>query len=360
MSPEIRHKITTTAIDDHEEIVKEKLKAFSRTLAGIQWLILILILLYAKLAPKVFEPSQLILLSGIIAFAVYVIIFHYLWPRYTTKRWRLALETWIMIAFITFVLWHTGKIESPLFSLYFIVIITSVITLGEKTTLFEVALITTCFLLLSFTPSAVPTLSLQQISGPLILLFTICCVAFLGTMLSRETELARKKTQLLSQTDYLTGLWNMRMFTSLLVKELSRSVRFKGNFSVMMLDVDNLKPVNDTYGHESGSNLIKLIGDTIKKTLRDYDIIGRFGGDEFLVLLPNTMPCQAMAAAERIREAVYNTPLIIPNGRVSVSISIGIAVYPDHGAEAEELLNKADQALYISKNNGKNRSTVFS
>ena len=360
MSPEIRHKITTTDIDDHEEIIKEELKGFSRTLAGIQWLILILILLYSKLAPEVFEASQIILLSGIIAFAVYVIIFHYLWPRYTTKRWRLALETWIMIAFITFVLWHTGKIESPLFSLYFIVIITSVITLGEKTTLFEIALIFTCFLLLSFTPSATTTLSLQQIAGPLILLFTICCVAFLGTMLSRETELARKKTRLLSQTDYLTGLWNMRMFTSLLVNELSRSVRFKGNLSVMMLDVDNLKPVNDTHGHESGSNLIKLVGDTIKKTLRDYDIIGRFGGDEFSVLLPNTMPGQAIAAAERIRKAVYNAVLIVPDGSVSVSISIGIALYPDHGAEAEELLNKADKALYISKNKGKNMATVFS
>lgn len=360
MPNEMRHKITTTATDDHEEIVKEKLKGFSKTLAGIQWLILILILLYSKLAPEVFEASQIILLSGIIVFAVYVIFFHYLWPRHTTKRWRLALETWIMIAFITFVLWHTGKIESPLFSLYFIVIITSTIALGEKTTLFEIALIFTCFLLLSFTPSAVTTLSLRQVSGPLVLLFTICCVAFLGTMLSRETELAQKKTRILSQTDYLTGLWNMRMFTSLLVNELSRSVRFKRNFSVMMLDVDNLKPVNDTYGHESGSNLIKLIGDTIKKTLRDYDIVGRFGGDEFMVLLPNTMPDQAMATAERIRKAVYSAELIVPDGSVSVSTSIGIALYPDHGAEAEELINKADRALYVSKNKGKNRSTVFS
>ncbi len=150
------------------------------------------------------------------------------------------------------------------------------------------------------------------------------------------------------------------MFTSLLVNELSRSVRFKGNLSVMMLDVDNLKPVNDTHGHESGSNLIKLVGDTIKKTLRDYDIIGRFGGDEFSVLLPNTMPGQAIAAAERIRKAVYNAVLIVPDGSVSVSISIGIALYPDHGAEAEELLNKADKALYISKNKGKNMATVFS
>ncbi len=359
MPTEMHHNLPVTGVDHKEEIEQDELRGFSRTLAGIEWLLAILVMLYLKL-PGTLVDNELAILSALVVFVLFIIVFHYMFFKHTDIKWKLAVETWAMIAFITFVLWQTGKIESPLVSLYFLVIITAATTLGKKITLLEVGLISACCLLLSFSPSVLETFSVSRITGPLIQLFPFWLVAYLITMLSRESRLAKVKIQHLSQTDYLTGLWNMRMFSSLLQKECERSARYKHPFAILMLDADNLKPVNDTHGHEAGSNMIKLLAKTIQEQLRSSDTIARFGGDEFVALLAETDCSKAAIAAERIRHAVENTPLIISGETAGVTVSIGIAGFPDHGIAGEEIMNKADKALYQCKRSGKNRAAIVS
>ena len=346
------------AIDDSAIIEEDELRGFSRTLAQIEWLLTVLVLLYLKL-PGAFVRNENTIYLALVFFVIFILTCHYLWLGRYNAKWKLAIETWTMIAFITLVLWNTGKIESPLVSLYFIVIITSATALGQKITLLEVGLISACFLLLMFYPAAATKPSMAQLTGPLNQLFLMWFVAYLVSMLSQETGLARKKINHLSQIDSLTGLWNMRMFSSLMRKEACRSFRYDRPFAIIMLDADNLKPVNDNHGHEAGSAMIKLVAESLQTTFRESDIIARFGGDEFVVLLPETTSVGAVIAAERVRRAIESTPLSTEAGEVRITVSAGVADFPSHGRKVDEIINKADKALYESKKNGKNQSTIY-
>ena len=122
----------------------------------------------------------------------------------------------------------------------------------------------------------------------------------------------------------------------------------------MMIDADNLKQVNDTYGHKTGDKLILTIASTIKDCLRTSDIICRYGGDEFVALLPQLPSERAIETAERLRSAIENTSFDVDGQRITTTVSIGIATYPDEVPIAEELLEKADETLYESKKAGRN------
>jgi diguanylate cyclase (GGDEF)-like protein len=350
--------IPLTEIDELE-IEKEELKGFSRTLVEIEWLLIVLVILYMEI-PGSLVKDKLTIIFALISFAVFILFFHYCGLHRIYNRWKLAIETWAMIAFITLILWHTGKIESPLLSLYFLVIITTATTLGNNITLLEVGLISVCCLFLSFSFSTIATLPLSQISQSLIQLFPFWLVAYLASMLSRDTESAKKKIKILSQTDDLTGLLNMRTFSFLAERERRRSIRYGHPYCILMLDADNLKTVNDTFGHEAGGKLIKHMGKILQNNLRSTDIIARYGGDEFVVLLPEAEIPRALVAGERARSAIENTPLEISGEDVFITVSIGVASYPEHGMEIRDIMNKADKALYKSKEEGKNRSTCFS
>jgi two-component system cell cycle response regulator len=134
--------------------------------------------------------------------------------------------------------------------------------------------------------------------------------------------------------------------------------------SLMMLDIDGFKTYNDTFGHPAGDKLLKLISDAIMNSVRTMDIVARFGGDEFLILLPETDPVLAAHIAERIRKEVTDaafkpggTP---PGGAAAVSVSIGIASYPQSGDTLEKVVEQVDRALYQAKMKGKNRIVTLS
>jgi diguanylate cyclase (GGDEF)-like protein len=129
---------------------------------------------------------------------------------------------------------------------------------------------------------------------------------------------------------------------------------------VLMIDSDSLKEVNDAHGHDAGNRLLRLAVDCIQRQLRQTDLIARYGGDEFVVLLPET-PCSGAAGvAERIRKSIESTPLVTREKQLATTVSIGIACYPNHGVDFETVLEKADHAMYASKSGGKNRVTLFS
>ncbi|MCX6118053.1 MAG: GGDEF domain-containing protein [Proteobacteria bacterium] len=180
--------------------------------------------------------------------------------------------------------------------------------------------------------------------------------------ISRSTQHACKwfrkldKTQALLYQDEVTGLYNYRYLDVALDGELKRLQRFHAPFSLLFIDLDNFKAINDSHGHMTGSSVLKQVGDVIKLAVRDVDNVIRFGGDEFVVVLIGANSRQALQAAERVRSRVQNTTFKTDTKEpLSLTASIGVASCPEHGRDKNAILKMADETMYQSKKNGKNR-----
>lgn len=164
----------------------------------------------------------------------------------------------------------------------------------------------------------------------------------------------------LAITDGLTGLFNHRHFQERLTQEFKRLERFSESISLLLIDIDHFKKINDTYGHPVGDSVLKDVADKIRKTIRNIDIPARYGGEEFAVVLLGTDTKGAMNMAERLRKTVMDTTFSADNKTFHVTISIGISTYPDGIKRKEELIEKADKALYHAKRSGRNQSVLWS
>ena len=167
-----------------------------------------------------------------------------------------------------------------------------------------------------------------------------------------------EKLQRQATTDGLTGLANHKAFYRVLEKELWRSRRYGEQISLIMIDVDNLKEINDAYGHRAGDKVIRQISRKIKECIRQIDTASRYGGDEFAVILPNTSLTDAVVVAERMIDIVAHSPVTWRNEQITLSISAGLGRY-DAEATPEDITNRSDQALYRAKQAGKNTVRVF-
>jgi diguanylate cyclase (GGDEF)-like protein len=167
-----------------------------------------------------------------------------------------------------------------------------------------------------------------------------------------------EKMQRQATTDGLTGLVNHKTFYEVLEKELWRSRRYGGQISLIMIDVDNLKEVNDAFGHRAGDKVIKEVSKRIKKCIRQIDVAARYGGDEFAVILLNTSIIDANVVAKRMIDIVANTPATWNKEKITLSISIGLGQY-DAQASPEDITSRSDQALYAAKQAGKNTVRIF-
>ncbi|MDO9555968.1 MAG: GGDEF domain-containing protein [Coriobacteriia bacterium] len=172
-----------------------------------------------------------------------------------------------------------------------------------------------------------------------------------------ENSRLYKLTKRLAITDELTDLYNYRYLQQRLDDEIGRASRYGKQFSFLMLDIDDFKAVNDTYGHLVGDGVLAAIGRVIKMTVREVDIVARYGGEEFSVILPETDASGAFIVAEKVREAVSFHRFFDAEGEstIHVTVSVGIANMPLHAEDKESLLRQADDALYQSKNTGKDR-----
>ncbi len=166
-----------------------------------------------------------------------------------------------------------------------------------------------------------------------------------------ENVLLHEEAQRLSITDGLTGLWNYRYFTMTVAKEIERAARFGRPLALLMLDLDHFKRVNDTFGHQRGDEVLVEFAARIRSVVRDVDTVARYGGEEVVVILPETDTQGASQLADRICALVRDTPF----GEVPLTVSAGAAVFPHHGLSASVLLSRADEALYEAKHGGRDQ-----
>lgn len=182
------------------------------------------------------------------------------------------------------------------------------------------------------------------------------------TSLANQAAIAIDNAKLyeLATKDGMTKLYIYRHFYTLLENEIRRCSRYKRNMSLIMMDIDNFKSINDTYGHLTGDIILKRLASTLQETVRKIDIPARYGGEEFVVILPETDKKDACIIAERIRKNISQIEVKIDDTRtLSPTVSIGVAQYTTDGQEAKELINSADTALYYSKHNGKNMVSIY-
>jgi diguanylate cyclase (GGDEF)-like protein len=165
----------------------------------------------------------------------------------------------------------------------------------------------------------------------------------------------REETERLATIDTLTGFINRWALEDRLADELLRAARHGRPFALIFIDVDDLKAINQKGGHPAGDAAIRRFSDAIRSVIRTTDVAGRYGGDEILVLLPETTLKDAMAAATRILRRVTSLPLTVAHERLTLSASLGVAAYPEHGRDKESLLRAADFALYQAKASGRGR-----
>lgn len=164
-----------------------------------------------------------------------------------------------------------------------------------------------------------------------------------------------KRTEELSIIDELTESYNYRYFIQKFQEEKKRAVRYNLPLSIIMIDIDWFKKLNDGYGHEAGNLVLKDLARVIKRCIRDVDIFARYGGEEFVVILPQTNQSEALHIGERIREQVEKQIIDTgATGKVKVTVSVGVSSFPENGHSEEELVSVADQALYKAKGSGKN------
>jgi len=341
-------------------IEQEELRGISRTVAEIHWLLLILVLVYLIFGvTRQDSEGTAAISSGAFFYAALVMTFRYANFYKRESRWKIAFETCGMIVFISWVLLWTDRLQSPLLNLYLLPVIAASLTLGKLTTLAEVGLIAACYIYLGGGVQVDQVASMRFVGAFAAQLAPVLLVAYITTMFSADIRYGLARAKLLAETDELTGLFNLRGFALAANRLFAQAVRHERATSVLMIDADNLKGVNDSYGHEAGNRLLRHLAVAIQAELRFTDVAARYGGDEFIVLLPETPAKGALEVAERIRNRVAGTPLQLKDSAIVTSVSIGVAVYPEDGATLDALAAHADGALYTAKQEGRNRTVKF-
>jgi diguanylate cyclase (GGDEF)-like protein len=299
------------------------------------------------------EPAIFTLLA---AGMLLVVLFMDMVPPAALGRYRRPLEGIGAIVFLGLLMGLTGGAASPfLVGFYLVAAGTALSSEGRAplaVALFGAATIAAVGLIEGVVegplePEALAWIGINAVS--LILL------ADIATAAARSQRHARDEALRASRFDALTGLYNRSFFFTTMEQEIRRSDRMGRGFTMLMLDLDDLKPVNDTFGHQWGDRLLKAIADTIRRTVRFTDAAARYGGDEFVILLPETDATGGYVVGEKLRRDIYALTLHAADRNVRSSVSIGIVAYPDDGNTIEQLVAAADVAMYEAKRRGKNR-----
>jgi diguanylate cyclase (GGDEF)-like protein len=270
---------------------------------------------------------------------------------------RLAVEAATMIVFVSILILLTGGYQSPFFVGYVLVVGATSLWGDSDAPLLLAAASCVAYLATVFaTPYVMGgTFPPEALAHVAFVLVAIGLVAYVSAVISREQRRSGEAVLALSRFDPLTGLFSRSFFERALEQETLRAGRSGRAFSLLLLDLDSLKQVNDNYGHESGDRLLDAIGEVIWGDVRATDIAARLGGDEFVIILPETDLSGSLRVADKLRRDIGHLSLPTAGTLVSSSVSIGVAMFPDDARNAAEMLRRADQAMYQAKRRGKDQ-----
>lgn len=191
---------------------------------------------------------------------------------------------------------------------------------------------------------------------------SVCIILTDATDIAISQTALNKAVESLSESSYrdgLTSIYNRRYLDKRLATEFDRCKRYKGIFSFIMLDLDHFKNVNDTYGHLAGDEVLCVVSQRISSLLRTVDVMGRYGGEEFCIILPATPIEGALILAERIRKIIADTPIMHKGTAISLTVSVGVVEYDHEISNYEKIFHRADLALYFSKSNGRDQVNSY-
>jgi diguanylate cyclase (GGDEF)-like protein len=342
-------------LDSGQKNVFQRYKGYDRIMGNISWLLIALVALDVKLA-----PTDNVSMAFVAGFSL-ILFFYNLNARYGVLSHKFSAikifaDLMVFLAFIVAVCWYTGRITSPFISLIYLILMATALTQGRRVTYFMAALAIMSYILLAAADFRENNFYVTH----LIELFPFMLIAHLGAMLAGESETARSEVERLSLTDDVTGINNMRNFFLLADIQEKLAKRYIRRFTICMIDADNLKKINDQYGHFAGTKLIQQVALMITANIRSSDICARYGGDEFVIMFNEAAKEDVAGAVERIVSGMASTPFDFEGHMITTTLSAGIADYPDNGDSVRKVMANADQAMYVSKRTGKNRLTVFS
>ena len=301
------------------------------------------------------QPAILVLLA---LTGMFVLVIHDLLPADALGPAKFAVEGSVAITVATLLVALTGGVGSPFFFTYPLIVGGAALVVSPPITVGLAGTAALGYLLAVVLGSDPDTLGEPVTTATVgINLTAMILLAYVAMVIAREQRRSRDAAIRLSTIDPLTTLFNRGFFFAALEREIARSARSGRGFCLLMMDLDELKSVNDRLGHFYGDRVLRSVGEIVTAGVRRIDTAARYGGDEFVVLLPETDPTGAYVVAEKIRLGVQELDLGLAEASVRPSISIGVVSYPDDGNTADELMISADGAMYASKRAGKNRVT---
>ncbi|HUG98891.1 MAG TPA: GGDEF domain-containing protein [Gammaproteobacteria bacterium] len=330
------------------DVDQAELRGLARNSADGALLLLVLSGLYL-LTPGSELLRPILVVVAFALFTLFSLVLRFVPGFRRETRLKISLELVAMIAFTSAFLYSVETRASLLLILYLLPVIISALTLGRWATLVVTVLSVAGFLLAAVLrdPASIP--AGREVVELGIALAPFLLVAYITALLAHEITTAKQHIRVLSETDELTGLANLRAFSRLQRQEHERAVRHERMYSVLAMDLNGLKQINDAFGHHIGDRAIILFANVIARLTRTTDAAARLGGDEFVALLSETDAEQAARVMHRIRSATERSTFDVGGRIVRLSVSIGAATF-DGGTETpHELIAAADQAMYRDK-----------
>lgn len=335
----------------------ETIRTYDRVVRIASWVFLLAVTTIVGVT-GLWPQSQTAIFLLLALGGVFVLVIHDLLPATALGPAKFVLEGSVAITVATVLVALTGGAISPFFFVYPLIVGGAALVVSPPVTLGLAITAAIGYLLAVMLGSPRDALTSQiTVATVGINLTAMVLLAYIAMVIAREQRSTRDAAIRLSTIDPLTSLFNRGFFFAALEREIARSARSGRGFCLLMMDLDELKAINDRLGHFHGDRVLAAVGQVVSDGVRRIDTAARYGGDEFVVLLPETDPTGAFVLAEKIRIGVNDLELDLPEEAVRPSLSVGVVSYPDDGQTADELMISADRAMYTSKRAGKNRVT---
>jgi len=321
-----------------------------RTIRIVSWAFLMAVAVFAA-ASGLWDSNLAVIVILVAVTGEVLLVLQDIVPRTPIRKARGPLQGILALAFAGGLVAVTGGFESPFTFTFPLIVGAGALLVSPRMALILAVLATAAYLAAGVYDNPDPE------RGPLVQMAVnltgLYLLAYIGASVGREQRRARDAAIRMSTIDALTGLYNRSFFFTALEREIARGDRSGRAFCLVMLDLDDLKSVNDRYGHVAGDQVLRNVSDIVRGGVRKIDVAARYGGDEFVALLPETDPTGGWVLAEKIRQTVGE--LGIPGIDPAPTVSVGVVSYPADGRSADALLVSADRAMYASKRGGKNR-----